>query len=192
MLKTSGALFDLVKQDHTVRVAAHFFGELAAFLSRRIPEGIRSVWRRWPVSPCIPTCRRGSGLLYRNCSASAWKVLFSDTGRSKKQEGSCRTFGLLIRLCLVLRLLPRAVTASSWPTTRLWSVCPVLPDVSILLPRDAVPEFSSRWIRFCDFFFCYLQFLFCNGVQSVFGSAQIFSSSCWRAQFFCLLKSPAL
>ena len=26
--------FDLVKQDHTVRVAAHFFGELAAFLRR--------------------------------------------------------------------------------------------------------------------------------------------------------------
>lgn len=80
--------------------------------------------------------------------------------------------GLLIRLCLVLRLLPQ-LSRLLPGRQRVYGVsAPVLPDVSILLPRDAVPEFSSRWIRFLRFLLLLpAVFCFCNGVQSVFGSA---------------------
>ena len=130
--------------------------------------------------------------LYRTASASALESSVFPTpvgprNRRILSDGS----GLLIRLCLVLRLLPQ-LSRLLPGRQRVYGVsAPVLPDVSILLPRDAVPEFSSRWIRFCDFFFCYLQFfVFATAFKAFSDLLQIFFELLLaRLQFFCLLKN---
>ena len=88
--------FDLVKQDHTVRVAAHFFGELAAFLvadvSRRGSDQFGDavflhVLRHIDADHCL--------LLSKDsfCQCLGYLCL-ADACRSQEKERSDRALGL--------------------------------------------------------------------------------------------------
>ena len=87
------SFLDLIEQDHTVRVAAHFFRELAAFLVANVSRRGTDQLGNAVFLHVFRHINADQGLLCtENCLGECFgKFCFSDTGRSKKQEGSCRT-----------------------------------------------------------------------------------------------------
>ena len=130
-------------------------------------------------------------LCTENCLGECFgKFCFSDTGRSKRKDPVGR-FGSFNPTLPRFTAFATAVTASSWPTTRLWSVCSSLARRFDSPFRETLyRNFRPGGYGFCDFFFCYLQFfVFATAFKAFSDLLQIFFELLLaRLQFFCLLK----